>query len=252
MSKRRRVLGQHFLNSQRFAHKISELAGVEGETVVEIGSGKGILTVQLASRASTVVAVEIDPRLAGVLRRLAIPNVRVINQDFLKIDLDDYGCPVVVGNIPYSVTSAIFAKLVADKSRLKKAVLCVQKEYGQKLMANVGDHDYGYITVLANHHFQVNKEFVVPARFFSPRPKVSSVVISFMPRKNDLDEGYEKELFSFIAGVFRYRRKSVKNAVLSYSRRSPQDLDDVLLRKRPQYLTFEDFHRVYANLLDRS
>jgi 16S rRNA (adenine1518-N6/adenine1519-N6)-dimethyltransferase len=252
MSIRRRILGQHFLNSQRFAQKISEVARVEGETVVEIGSGKGILTGQLAQKASMIIAVEIDPRLAGLLKRRAIPNVRVINQDFLKIDLGDYNYPVVVGNIPYNITSAIFEKLISDKHRLKKAVLCVQKEYGEKLMARVGDADYGYVTLFASYHFNVRKEFVVPARFFSPRPKVSSVVVTLTPKETDLDAYQEKDLFRFIAGVFRYRRKSVKNAVLNYTGKLPQHLDHGLLRKRPQYLSFDDFHHLYTHLLNES
>ena len=252
MSLRRRILGQHFLNSQHFAQKISEVAGVEGETVVEIGSGKGILTRQLAQKAARIIAVEIDPRLAGLLERLAIPNVRVINQNFLKIDPGDYGCPVVVGNIPYNITSAIFEKLIADKRRLKKVVLCVQREYGEKLMARVGDADYGYVTLFTNYHFNVKKEFVVPARFFSPRPKVSSVVVTLTPKEPALDAVQEEDLFRFVAGVFRYRRKSVKNAVLNYSKKLPQYLDGGLLRKRPQYLSFDDFYHIYTSLPNES
>jgi 16S rRNA (adenine1518-N6/adenine1519-N6)-dimethyltransferase len=252
MSIRRRILGQHFLNSQRFAQKISEVAGAKGETVVEIGSGKGILTRQLAREASMVIAVEIDRRLAGFLRSLAIPDVRVINQDFLKIDLDAYDRLVVVGNIPYNITSAILEKLIADKRRLKKVVLCVQKEYGDKLMAHIGDADYGYVTLYVNYHFHVRKEFSVPARFFSPRPKVSSVVVTLMPKAAELDEVQEKDLFRFIAGVFRYRRKSVKNAVINYAEKLPQYLDDGILRRRPQHLSFDDFCRIYMGLVNES
>jgi 16S rRNA (adenine1518-N6/adenine1519-N6)-dimethyltransferase len=166
------------LNSRRFAQKISDVAGAEDETVVEIGSGKGILTRQLARKARRIIAVEIDSRLADFLDGLYIPNVEVINRDFLKIDLGDYNGPVIVGNIPYNITSAIFEKLITSKGCLKRAVLTVQKEYTEKLMAPVGDTDYGYITLYVNYHFRVMKEFVIPARFFSPQPKVSSVVVT--------------------------------------------------------------------------
>ena len=250
MSRRRRILGQHFLNSRRLAQKISEVAGVEDETVVEIGAGKGILTGQLARKARRVDAVEIDSRLADFLEGLKIPNVDVINRDFLRIDLGDYDCPVIVGNIPYNITSAIFEKLIENKGCLKKAVLTVQKEYAEKLTAAVGDAEYGYITLHVNFHFRVMREFAVPARFFSPQPKVSSVVITLMPKETDFDEGYEKELFEFIAGVFRYRRKSMKNAMLNYCGRVPGSLDDGLLRKRPQHLSFDDFHRTYTTVVN--
>jgi 16S rRNA (adenine1518-N6/adenine1519-N6)-dimethyltransferase len=157
-----------------------------------------------------------------------------------------------VGNIPYNITSAILEKLIADKRRLKKVVLCVQKEYGDKLMAHIGDADYGNVTLYVNYHFHVRKEFSVPARFFSPRPKVSSVVVTLMPKAAELDEVQEKDLFRFIAGVFRYRRKSVKNAVINYAEKLPQYLDDGILRRRPQHLSFDDFCRIYMGLVNES
>lgn len=248
MSRRRRILGQHFLNSRRFAQKISDVAGVEDETVVEIGSGKGILTRQLARKARRIFAVEIDGRLADFLEDLGIPNVDVINQDFLSIDLGVYGCPVIVGNIPYNITSAILEKLITNKGCLKKAVLTMQKEYAAKLMAPAGDTNYGYTTLYVNHYFRVIKEFTVPPRFFSPRPKVSSAVVTLTPKETNLNGVYEKELFRFIAGVFRYRRKFVKNAMLKNSVVSPRSIDDGLLRKRPQHLSFDDFHRIYSSI----
>jgi 16S rRNA (adenine1518-N6/adenine1519-N6)-dimethyltransferase len=245
MRTKRRVLGQHFLNSSRFAERIAQIAKVEDKVVVEIGSGKGILTRQLAKKAEKVMAVEIDHRLAYYLQELRLPGVHVINRDFLRIDLRNWGSSVVVGNIPYSITTAILQKLVNDKKYVERVLLTVQKEYAARMMAAVGNYEYGYISIYANHHFQIRKAFNIPSRYFSPRPKVSSVVITLTPRQSAYDIAYEARLFEFIAGVFHYRRKFLKNAILNCGGFLPKGIDDHRFGQRPQHLSFDDYHEIY-------
>ena len=245
---KRRVLGQHFLNSATFAERIAQSAKIKNKVVLEIGSGKGILTKKLAKRASKVIAVEIDDRLAGQLQKLALSKVQVLNQDFLKINLGNWPGVVVVGNIPYSITSVIIRKLVENKEYIERAVLTMQKEYAAKMMATKGRSEYGYITVYAKHNFEVRKEFKIPPRFFSPRPRVSSTVVTLNPRARKYDALYEARFFEFVAGVFRYRRKSLKNAILSYQKRLPMGMDDQRLASRPQYLSLEDYHEIYQKV----
>lgn len=248
MRTKRRVLGQHFLNSTKFAERIAHNAKIKNSVVLEIGSGKGILTKQLAKQASKVVAIEIDSRLAEHLRKLDLPGVQVLNLDFLKIGLQDWGNIVVVGNIPYSITSAIIQRLAENKEYLERAVFTVQREYAARMIATEGSSEYGYISLYAQHHFEIHKEFSIPPRFFSPKPKVSSVVITLNPRTTEYDAAYEVQFFEFVAGVFRYRRKSLKNAILNYQRRLPVGLDDPRLSRRPQYLSLEDFHEIYQKV----
>ena len=226
MRRKRRVLGQHFLNSPRFAERIVRCAAIEDKVVMEIGAGKGILTRQLAKRAKRIVAVEIDSWLAKHLQELQLPRVHVLNRDFLKIDLGDWGDTIVVGNIPYNITSDIVRKLAENKEYVKKAVFTMQKEYAARMMAPVGSSEYGYVSVHTNYHFELHKEFSIPARYFSPRPKVSSVVVTLKPRESRYDAVYEAQLFEFIAGVFRYRRKYLRNAITSHGLRLPIGLDD--------------------------
>lgn len=248
MSSRRKRFGQHFLNSRKFAERIAESAGVDNELVVEIGSGKGILTRQLAKRARRVVAVELDSRLANILEELKIPGVDVLNRDFLSLELGDFEAPVVVGNIPYGITSAIIAKLAASKSNVKKVLLTIQKEYGSRMTAAVGGSDYGFLSIYANYHFEVVRGFVIPSRYFSPKPMVSSITVAIRPKESSFPEEYERRLFDFVSGVFRYRRKSLKNAILHHLRLLPRGLDPVLLAKRPQHLSIDDFHRIYSKI----
>ena len=246
MRVKRRSLGQHLLNSLSFAERIARIAHVENNVVLEIGSGKGIITRQLARRSKKVIAVEIDRRLARCLKDLELPRVSVIIGDFLKVDLGQWSKSIVVGNIPYSITSSILRKLADNKERMQRAVLTVQKEYAAKMMAPVGGSEYGYWAIHINYHFEVHREFNIPARFFSPRPKVSSVVLTLKPKKSRFGNTYETELFEFIAGLFRYRRKFLRNAILSHGRVLPEGLDDDRLRQRPQHLSFDDYHQIYS------
>ncbi|MDH4210011.1 MAG: 16S rRNA (adenine(1518)-N(6)/adenine(1519)-N(6))-dimethyltransferase RsmA [candidate division WOR-3 bacterium] len=248
---RREMLGQHFLNSTRVAERIARAAEVKDELVVEIGPGKGILTRQLAILAKKVIAVEIDGRLARFLEDSRIPRVDVLHLDFLKVNLRDFGHAVVVGNIPYGISSLIIEKLIGSKNFVKKALLTVQKEYGSKIVAALGHRGYGHLSICANYHFEIRRLFSVPARYFTPSPKVSSVVVALQPKKGIFDEINEGEFFEFVAGVFRYRRKSLKNAILKHLRWLPDGADHDLLAKRPQELSIIDFYRIYQLILEK-
>ncbi|UCD06224.1 MAG: ribosomal RNA small subunit methyltransferase A [candidate division WOR-3 bacterium] len=243
---RREVLGQHFLNSTRVAERIARAAAVDGEIVVEIGPGKGILTRQLALFAKKVIAVEIDSRLAEALRDLSMPNVDVLHLDFLKFDLGRLNDVVIVGNIPYSISTSIMEKLIGNKAVVKNALLTVQKEYGAKMTAPHGSRRYGHLSMYANYHFEIRRLFSIPARYFSPSPKVSSVVVALLPKTGVFEDSDEEEFFRFVSGVFRYRRKSLKNAILSHLNRLPGGIDQSLLSKRPHELTVSEFNTIYG------
>ncbi|MBE0433270.1 ribosomal RNA small subunit methyltransferase A [candidate division WOR-3 bacterium] len=229
----------------KFAERIAGVAGVDNELVVEIGSGRGILTRQLAKRAEKVIAVELDRKLACFLEGERISRVDVLNRDFLGLELSDFSAPVIVGNIPYGITSAIIEKLAGSRHQLKRAVFTVQKEYASRMVASPGSPDRGYLSIYANYHFAIAREFTIPARFFSPRPKVNSVVVTLRPKEPVLGEESAKNLFQFIAGVFRYRRKSLKNAIMKHMDWRPCGPLPELFAKRPQHLDFDDFRRIY-------
>ncbi len=237
--------GQNFLNSKRFAERIIDFADIDGEVVLEIGAGKGILTRYIAQRAKKVFAVEIDKNLAAMLKEMDLPNCRIMHDDFLKLDLKKFPKLVIIGNIPYSVSTSILEKLIAQRNFLKRAVLTVQKEYGQRLCAEVGSRQYGALTLSVNCFYQIVKGFMIPARFFSPQPKVSSVVISLIKKKPLLKINNETTFFEFVRGIFRYRRKSLKNAIISHLHMLPEGIDTNLLKKRPGNLTLGDYHRIF-------
>lgn len=242
----RRRYGQHFLNSSRIAQRIVELARVDHETVCEIGAGKGILTAQLAARAYKVFAVEIDLSLIDRLRARSLDNVEIIHDDFLNIDLSDFGKSVIVGNIPYSISNEILDRLVQQKNHIQRAVLMVQKEYGDRLRAPVGSSLYGALTLYANYHFSVTKGFTVPARYFTPRPKVNSVVLLFEKKRVEFIIKDESKFFNFVRTLFRYRRKSLKNALKQVVESIPASVQKTIGNKRPQDATLKELHTLYV------
>lgn len=246
--RRKKRFGQHFLNSTRFAERIVDFAGIEDQVVLEIGSGKGVLTKFISERANKVFAIEIDARLVEILRSMHLTHVHIINNDFLKLDLRRFERPVIIGNIPYSITKAIIKKLVAERNHFKRAVLTVQKEYGQRLRASVGSRHYGAMTLLIDYYFCIDKGFAIPARFFSPQPKVSSVVVSLTKKRPALKIEDEPEFFAFVNGIFRYRRKSLRNALMHHINTIPKGVGADLLQKRPGMLTMNDFYLLYTKL----
>lgn len=244
-SRYRRRYGQHFLNSPRIAERIVEFARVDGEVVCEIGSGKGMLTVPLAKRARRVYAIEIDPALFEGLRRKSASNVMVIHDDFLKVNIADFGRCVVVGNIPYSITTGIFDKLVQQKEHIHRAIVMVQREYGERLRAPVGHTRYGALTMYVNYHFTISRGMTVPPRYFTPRPMVSSVVLGLEKKTPEFAIRDDDAFFDFVRTVFRYRRKSLRNALIQATETVPVRVRSGIMDKRPQDVTLEELYSLY-------
>ncbi len=246
MAKRR--LGQHFLNSKYIARKIVNFAELGNECVIEIGAGKGMLTRELARKARIVYAIEIDNFYAESLMERNIPNVKVITTDFLDFDMSGYKNAVIVGNIPYSITTRIFEKLVRDKEFFSKAILTIQKEYRDRLVAKPGSPRYGAITCYINYYFEVIKGFNISPRFFSPAPKVSSTVIGLIHKEKPFLLEDDGNFFDFLEGIFRYRRKILKNSLAKFVGFTPDNIDKGILIRRPEQLELMEFFQLYKKL----
>jgi 16S rRNA (adenine1518-N6/adenine1519-N6)-dimethyltransferase len=246
--KHSKKLGQNFLVNAHIAEKIAGFAAVTGRAVIEIGPGNGILTRVLCKHASRVHAVELDKELAGGLQEQRLPGVEVINDDILNIDIGRFPDPVIVGNIPYSITTPILAWLVAQKRHFERAVITIQKEYAERLLARMGTAAYGSITLFVSYSFDVKKGFIIPAGFFSPKPKISSMVISLAKKNPPFALPDEKKFFGMVKGVFSYRRKTIKNALIHHLGCLPEGIAETLLKKRPQNLSLQDFKDIFDAL----
>jgi 16S rRNA (adenine1518-N6/adenine1519-N6)-dimethyltransferase len=242
--------GQHFLGDQKILELIADaVAPRAGETVIEIGPGRGALTDILASRPNRLVAVEIDRALAGNLRERYASNERVtiIEADVLETKMSDLaeGDFVVVGNVPYYITTPIlFHVLRAPFPR--HAVFLVQREVAERIIARPGSKAFGALS--ANVQALSNAEILlhVPPAAFRPPPKVDSAVVRISPRPDPLIEPHEVERFrGFVQGMFGMRRKQIGNVLRSITGLSADEAIALLDRQgidpksRPEVLSPE-------------
>lgn len=219
-----KALGQNFIINPGVCPRIAEEGGAgEGVGVLEVGAGIGVLTAELAKRASKVVCVELDTRLLPVLDETLgeFDNVKIINGDILKVDIhrileDEFGnMPVVVcANLPYYITSPVIMRLLESRLKIDSVTVMVQKEAAVRLCADVGSRDSGAVTVAVNYYAEAQKLFDVSRGSFMPSPNVDSAVIRLDILKNPpIEVSDEKFFFSMVKAAFSQRRKTASNGI---------------------------------------
>ena len=219
-------LGQNFIINPDICPKIAENGNAQaGFGVLEIGTGIGVLTAELAKRADKVTAVEIDSRLLPILAETLeeFDNVKIINEDVMKCDLhkliaEEFGGlrVAVCANLPYYITSPIIMMLLENRLPIESITVMVQKEAAQRLCAKVGTRDSGAITVGVNYYGTVKKLFDVSRGSFMPAPNVDSAVIRIdLNTEHRLDEDSERFFFKVVKAGFSQRRKTLANSLSS-------------------------------------
>ena len=218
-----RRLGQNFLIDPRVAERIASLVTSEAEPVLEIGPGLGALTTLLARSGRSLVAVELDFRLADALESTLAPwpNARVVRGDILEQRLEDLveaeehdGGVTVVANLPYSITTPAIEWILEQGSRVRRAVLMVQREYAERLAAAPGGKEYGSLTVFVSLHAEIETLFRASPGAFHPRPDVESVVLELRPRPWPGTSAEERALAERLARAgMGTRRKTVANSL---------------------------------------
>ncbi|MCC6045739.1 MAG: 16S rRNA (adenine(1518)-N(6)/adenine(1519)-N(6))-dimethyltransferase RsmA [Ignisphaera sp.] len=181
--------------------------------VVEVGAGIGNLTSYVAALNSDkiVIAIEVDKRFAKILKALQeeFPNIDIVIGDALKIIPSMRGCSIVIGNLPYHITSSLLVTIA--KSSFDLALITVQKEVAERIVSKAGDKSYGKITVFLQHLFEVNYIKTIPQYKFYPKPCVDSAVI-LLKRKKSYDT-IAQLLEHLIKCLFSFRRKTVGKAI---------------------------------------
>lgn len=232
-------LGQNFIINPDICPKIAENGNArEGFGILEIGTGIGVLTAELAKRADKVTAIEIDKRLLPILDETLAEfnNVKIINEDVMKCDLNKIiseefsGMKVAVcANLPYYITSPVIMLLLESRLPIESITVMVQKEAAQRLCAKVGTRESGAITVGVNYFGTVKSLFNVSRGSFMPSPNVDSAVIRIDVDPNPrLDSGEEKFFFSVVKAGFSQRRKTAANALASQMGIEKQRIYDAL------------------------
>lgn len=214
-------MGQNFLVDPRTAERIVAAAGIRPEeTVVEIGPGLGALTFHLARTGARLIALETDRDLARILSerlgRKLKQRVEVVRTDALAFDLAQAGSDlVIVGNLPYQISSPLIFKLLSAGPVVGRAVLTLQQELADRLASPPGSKTYGLISVLVQLKARVEPLFTLPPGAFHPRPKVSSRTIRLTFNQPPPLELADSEAFErLVRAAFNQRRKTIRQALL--------------------------------------
>ena len=255
----KRFLGQNFLVDPNLQRKIVDtLSCSTTDTVLEIGPGHGALTRHLVGRVGHLVLVELDDQLVEELAREwgTHPDVELHHRDFLKLDVasvaGDLSKLTVVGNIPYSITAPIIFKLL-ERPRPREILLMVQREVGDRLLADPGTSEYGAMTVGVQSVAEVKRMLSVPRRAFRPIPRVDSSVVRIRPIfPPPISELEERSLRALTRAAFQWRRKQLQKILRDHSDlRFDQFLMDGIaeemgwdLTRRPETFSPEDFIRL--------
>ena len=217
-----KALGQNFVIDSNVCKKIVRIAGVTSTDIaLEIGPGLGSLTLALLEEAASVVAVEIDPRLAQQLPLTAAihseraDQLTVINQDALGISTLISDPTVLVANLPYNVSVPVLLHLLEKVPTLRSGVVMVQAEVADRLAASPGSKDYGIPSVKSAWWAEVKGAGSVSRSIFWPAPNVDSKLVSFTRRATPGDEVLRKKVFTIIDAAFAQRRKMLRSAISS-------------------------------------
>lgn len=253
----KKSLGQHWLEDDATLTAMCEAADVQSNDVVlEIGPGPGTLTRKLVARAQQVIAVEFDPLLARMLpSRVTVPNLTVLQQDILQFDLTSLPPNYkVAANIPYYLTSNLLRVLCESLNHFSKAALLIQKEVAERVCAQPGD--MSMLSVSVQFYCQTGLGPVVPARLFTPPPKVDSQILMLEYRAKPLFPNTDTKLFfRIVKAGFAQRRKTLLNSLsagLHLGREQTLallDAADITPNTRAQSLSLDDWHRLYQAYL---
>ena len=256
-------LGQNHLIDAHVIERVLDRATFSpNETVVEIGAGLGALTESLARRVKQVLAVEVDRGVCELLReRLAsIPNITVRCQDILTFTWREVAPVTVVGAIPYHITSPILVSLCEARPFIQRAILILQQEVAQRLLATPGTKAYGRLSVLGQYCWDIAPVMPVPRRAFFPQPAVDSACIQLMARTQPAvsveDEGV---FFGVVKAAFAHRRKTLLNCLQAEQAAWLKDVNfpallarvDLSPRVRGETLSLEQF-AILANAVWRA
>ena len=250
----KRYLGQYYLLDPAILLRIIDAAQLTPhDLIVEIGPGPGRMTRLLSETAAKVIAIELDEELYDKLktRFAAYQNIELIHGDALNFPYNELQAFKVVSNIPYYITTPIIFTLLEKAHNLKSMTLTVQKEVGERIVANPGGKTYGVLSLMVQYFGNPALKFAISRKAFKPVPKVDSAVIAIESYDKPPVEVADRDLFfSIIKTAFSQRRKMLSNALKSLYHDSRQLCESANIdpRRRPETLDMEEFARL-ANVL---
>ncbi len=233
-------LSQNFLNDNNLAERLAKYAGIfSSETILEIGPGYGIITRALCERARKVIAVEKDEKLCDRLAEKNFPNTEIVNMDILDFDFSQ--ADKIVANIPFKISSAILEKIFESK---KPAVLILQKEFAERLIAKAGERNYSKLSVAANYFCECKILEKVSAKKFKPAPAVDAAVVKIFPKEPPFEAN--ENFWKIVDALFRHKKKIVRAALRD--EKIKIELPKELAEKRVFCCDLKDLREIYDEI----
>ena len=251
--------GENYLIDSNIKDKIIAEANVSNkDTVLEIGPGLGAITVDLASTGANIFAVEKDKKAYGILKKLTegIASLKLIQGDILEFDIHEIyhaGKITVIGNLPYYITTPIVEYLINNRKYIDSAIIMVQKEVANRLLASAGAKDYSSLSCFVQYYTKPGYIYTVNRTSFYPEPEVDSSLVRLeMLETPSVKVKDEKLLFKIIRGSFNQRRKSIINslsreAILDMPKKNLSDILNSLSIDpsiRPEQLSLSEFAKI--------
>jgi 16S rRNA (adenine1518-N6/adenine1519-N6)-dimethyltransferase len=248
-----RALGQNFVSDANTVRRIVRLADVQpGDHVVEIGPGLGSLTLALVEAGAKVTAVEVDAHLIEPLRDiLKDTNATVVHADAMKVNWDDIVPPdekaIVVANLPYNVGTTITVRLLEEAPQIERVVVMLQREVGERLVANVGDDAYGALSVKTHYYSTPKMLGIVPPTVFIPKPEVDSAIIGLQRLQQPPTDADPTKLFALVRAGFAQRRKMLRRSLSGLVNAEQFEAANIAPTARAEELTVDDWGRLANN-----
>ena len=208
-------LGQNYLIDKNKRDQIINFANINNEDIIlEIGTGIGTLTLELAKKAKKVIAIEQDSKIANILserlKKEKIDNVELINDDALNVNFPKFN--KIVSNLPYQISSPITFKFLNYDFDL--AILMYQKEFANRMNGTVGTKNYSRLSAMLYFKCDVDTLTDVSAESFIPKPKIDSTVVRLTPKENKISDEDFKVYSNFTKALFQHRNKKIRNALI--------------------------------------
>ena len=264
----KKSFGQNFLADQNYIDKIiSALNPQNNETIIEIGAGRGALTAKLLKSGANVVAIELEREMIAVLKEKfgGFENFTLVEQDALKVDFQELMNPEsqipdpkskLVANLPYYISTAILQKLIEQRACFSEMILMFQREVVQRITAEVGNKERGFLTVLVEAFLDAEKLFDVSPNAFRPAPKVWSAIVRLIPKTETAFED-EKLFRELISAGFAQKRKTILNNLKNAPPNLRKKIVDaekclenaqIAANRRAETLSLEEWKQIFSVL----
>jgi 16S rRNA (adenine1518-N6/adenine1519-N6)-dimethyltransferase len=238
----RKRLGQHFLIDPKVVERIIAAAELtKDDLAIEIGSGLGVITAEIAAHAGKLVAIEYDKELVEISKKILAPckNVTIVSGDILDLEFSCFSPGYkVIGNLPYNITAPIVEKILTAENKPERAVIMVQKEVAERMSASPGSKKYGSFSIFTQFYASVSLISLVSRSSFLPWPEVSSAIVKLAPYKEKkFPVKDEKRFFAIVHAAFQQRRKKLRNSLQDFDLKK----SGIDLNRRPETLSIAEF-----------